>query len=123
MRKTIRFFVVCALVLLPVVSFAGERFDGKWLTTYTCPAKGNTEGFTWKFVGVVTAGAYRGERGTAGEPGYFLVEGPIKDDGSAKMTANGIVASRKYARGACAHDRGHWSPQRRPWRLWPSLYF
>ena len=48
MRKTVRYFVVCALVLLPAVSFAGERFDGKWLTTLTCPAKGNTEGYTWK---------------------------------------------------------------------------
>lgn len=109
MRKTVRFFVVFALILLPAVSFAGDRFDGKWLTTYTCPAKGSTEGFTWKFVGVVTAGAYRGERGTAGEPGYFLVEGPIKDDGSAKMTANGIVASRKYARGVFAHGGADYS--------------
>ena len=109
MRKTLRFFVVCALILLPAVSFAGERFDGKWLTTYTCPAKGNTEGFTWKFVGVITAGAYRGERGTAGEPGYFLVEGPVKDDGSAKLSATGIVASRKYARGAFAHGGADYS--------------
>ena len=109
MRKAVRLFVVCALILLPAVSFAGDRFDGKWLTTYTCPAKGSTEGFTWKFVGVVTAGAYHGERGTAGEPGYFLVEGPIKDDGSAKMTANGIVASRKYARGAFAHGGADYS--------------
>ena len=109
MRKTVRFFVVCALVLLPAVSFAGERFYGKWLTTLTCPAKGSTEGYTWKIFSVVTAGNFRGERGTAGEPGYLLITGPIKDDGSAKLTANGIVASRKYARGVFAHEGADYS--------------
>ncbi len=109
MRKTLRFFVVCALVILPAVSFAVERFDGNWQTTYTCPAKGNTEGFTWKFPSVVTAGSLRGEHGAAGEPGYLLIEGLIKEDGSAKLSATGIVASRKYARGAFAHGGADYS--------------
>ena len=38
-----------------------------------------------------------------GEPGYLLIEGKIAEDGSAKLSANGIVASRKYARGVFAH--------------------
>ena|SRR5271157_551030 len=109
MRTSLRFTAVLALVLLPAVSFAVERFDGKWLTTYTCPAKGNTEGFTWKFSSVITAGNLRGEHGTAGEPGYLLIEGPIAENGSAKLTANGIVASRKYARGAFAHGGAEYS--------------
>jgi hypothetical protein len=109
MRKSVRFAAVLALVLLPAVSFAVERFDGKWLTTYTCPAKGNTEGFTWKFPSVITAGNLRGEHGTAGEPGYLLIEGSIAENGSAKLTANGIVASRKYARGAFAHGGAEYS--------------
>jgi hypothetical protein len=103
MRKTVRYFVVCALVLLPAVSFAGERFDGKWLTTLTCPAKGSTEGYTWRIPSVISAGNFRGEHGTAGEPGYLLIAGPIADNGSAKLSANGIVASRNYARGVFAH--------------------
>ena len=109
MRKSVRFFVVCAMVLLPAVSFAGDRFDGKWLTTLTCPPKGNTEGYTLKFPSVVTAGNFRGERGTADQPGYLLITGPIKDDGSAKLSANGIVASRKYARGVFTHEGTEYS--------------
>ena len=35
--------------------------------------------------------------------GYLLIEGKIKEDGSAKLSANGTVASRKYARGVLAH--------------------
>ena len=99
MRKAVRFILVCALLLLPGVSRAGERFDGKWLTTVTCPAKGKTEGYTWKFPSVVNTGNFRGEHGTAGEPGYLLNEGKIADDGTAKLSANGLVASRKYGTG------------------------
>jgi hypothetical protein len=51
---------------------------------------------------VVTAGSFRAEHGTAGQPGYLLLEGPIKDDGTAKLAASGIVYSRQYARGVFA---------------------
>ncbi len=109
MRKTVRFLLVSALVFLPAVSFAGDRFDGTWLTTLTCPAKGNTEGYTWKFSSTVQNGNFHGERGTAGEGGYLLIEGPIADNGAAKLAASGIVASRKYARGVFAHGGADYS--------------
>ena|ERR1039458_751861 len=104
MRKTIRLFVVCALMLMPAVLVAGEKFDGSWLTTLTCPSKGDTEGYTWKFPSVIKDGVYHGERGASGQPGYLTIDGKIADDGSAKLSANGIVASRKYARGVFAHQ-------------------
>jgi hypothetical protein len=102
MKKAIRFMAVGALLLLPGALIAGERFDGNWLTTLTCPAKGNTEGYTWKLTGLIKDGNFRAEHGTAGQPGYLLIDGPIKDDGSAKLAASGIVASRQYARGVFA---------------------
>ena len=100
-------FVLAVLILLGTSdamaqSVAGERFDGKWLTKLTCPAKGNTEGYTWQFPSVIQNSNFRGERGTAGEPGYLLVEGKIAENGSAKLSATGIVSSRKYARGVFA---------------------
>jgi hypothetical protein len=109
MRNPARSLLICALMCLPALSIAGERFDGKWLTTLTCPAKGNTEGYTWRIPSVVTSGNFRGEHGTAGEPGYLLIEGPIADNGAAKLSANGIVASRKYARGVFAHGGADYS--------------
>jgi len=75
----------------------------RWMTTLACPAKGSTEGYTWQFAGAVVNGNFRGEHGTAGEPGYLLIEGRIAEDGSAKLVATGIVASRNYARGILAH--------------------
>jgi hypothetical protein len=99
MRKAIRLFLVLALLFLPGVLRAGEKFDGKWLTKMSCPAKGGTQGYAWEFPAVITDSNFRGEHGTAGQPGYLLLEGKIKEDGSAKLQANGLVASRKYATG------------------------
>ena len=103
MRKAVRLAIVCALILLPGISIAAERFDGNWLTRLSCPAKGNTEGYTWRLASVILNSNFRGEHGAAGEPGYLLIEGKIAEDGSAKLSATGIVASRKYARGVLAH--------------------
>jgi hypothetical protein len=90
-------------MLSPGILLAEERFDGKWLTKMTCPPKGSTEGYTWLLPSVIENGKFRGEHGTAGEPGYLLIEGKISKDGSAKLSATGIVASRQYARGVLAH--------------------
>ena len=99
MRNSIRLFLVLALIFLPMALQAGERFDGKWLTKMSCPAKGNTEGYNWEFASAIADGNFRGEHGTAGQPGYLLIEGKIADDGAAKLSANGLVASRTYATG------------------------
>ncbi len=39
----------------------------------------------------------------------MLIEGKIAKDGSAKLSATGIVASRKYARGVFAHQGEEYS--------------
>jgi len=109
MLKAVRLTVVCALVFLPGLLIAGEHFDGNWLTTLTCPAKGNTEGYTWKIPSTIQNGNFKGEHGTAGQPGYLLIEGPVKEDGSAKLTANGIVGSKNYARGVFVREGADYS--------------
>jgi hypothetical protein len=96
-------------MLLPGTSIAGERFDGNWHTKLTCPPKGNTEGYTWQFDGIIQSNTFRGEHGLAGEPGYLLIEGKIAPDGHAKLSATGIVASRKYTRGVFAHKGEEYS--------------
>ena len=103
MRKAVRLLVASALILLPGISIAADRYDGNWQTKLVCPPKGDTEGYTWFIPSVIQNSMFHGERGTAGEPGYLVIEGKIKEDGSAKLSANGVVASRKYARGVFAH--------------------
>jgi hypothetical protein len=100
--KTMVALVIGVMALLPATLIAGERFDGSWQTTLTCPAKGDTDGYTWKFSSIIQNGNLRGERGTAGEPGYLLIEGKVAEDGNVKVSASGIVYSRQYARGVLA---------------------
>jgi hypothetical protein len=100
---------VSLLIVLPATLIAGERFDGKWQTKLVCPPKGSTEGYTWQFAATIENNTYRGEHGTAGEPGYLLLAGKIAENGTAKLTANGIVADRKYARGMLAHKGEEYS--------------
>ncbi len=92
MRNAIRVLVVCALIYLPGILLAVEKFDGNWMTKMVCPPKGNTEGYTWVIPSTIQNSNFHGERGTAGQGGYLLIEGKIKGDGSSKLKANGIVA-------------------------------
>ena len=101
-RRAIWLVLVCALVVMPAISIAAERFDGNWTTKLTCPAKGDTDGYTWVFPSVIQGSNLRGEHGTAGQPGYLLIEGKIAGDGNTKLSASGIVYSRQYARGVFA---------------------
>jgi hypothetical protein len=102
---------VAPALLVCSIAFAQSpaRFDGQWLTKLTCPAKGSTDGYTWQFDSVIQNSNFRGEHGTAGEPGYLLIEGKIAADGSVKLSATGIVASRKYSRGIFAHKGEEYS--------------
>ena len=102
MRQKLRLSLLCTLLFLPGLLTASENFDGKWHTKIVCPPKGNTEGFTWNFDSVIANGSLRGVRGTEGQPGSFVLDGKIKDDGSAKLSGNGIINSRAYARGVFA---------------------
>jgi hypothetical protein len=102
--RSIRILVAIILIFLPAISFGGERFDGNWQTKMTCPPKGNTEGYTWQFPAVVQNNNFHAEHGTADQPGYLLIQGAIADNGNAKLTAIGIVASRDYAKGVFAHQ-------------------
>ena len=107
--RSIRLLVAIILIFLPAISFGGERFDGNWQTKMTCPAKGNTEGYTWQFPAVIQNNNFHGEHGTVDQPGYLLIEGTIADNGNAKLTANGIIASRAYAKGLFAHQGENYS--------------
>ena len=101
MKTILRWWLVCWCCCRRL-RLRESVLTGIWQTTLTCPAKGDTDGYTWKFPSVIQDGNLRGEHGTAGEPGYLLIEGKIGEDGNVKVSATGIVASRQYARGVFA---------------------
>ena len=96
--KITRHLLTFAFLFLPGILIAAEHFDGTWHTKVACPDKGKTMGFTWNFDSVVTNSNLRGVKGTEGQPASFVLEGKIKPDGSAKLSGNGIIGQKKYAR-------------------------
>ena len=98
MRKTL-FSALFLFALAAGSQNAAGRFDGVWNTTVTCDAKGNSLGYTWHFTSTIANDMLHGERGDAGQPGYLALDGKINQDGSAKLTASGVVASTQYTHG------------------------
>lgn len=90
-------------VLLATLAAGGQNpaghFDGVWNTTVTCDPRGGSLGYKWHFTSTIASDDVLGERGDAGQPGYLVLEGKINRDGSAKLTANGVVGSTQYTHG------------------------
>ncbi len=87
------------LMVLPGVSFAEERFDGKWLTTVSCEAAKDALGYSYRFVSEVKNGKFRGLYGTEGKPSSLLIEGTVSNDGTGRLYATGRTGSKEYVPG------------------------
>ena len=86
-------------VTLAAPAVPTAKFDGAWQTTVSCPSMGTVRGFTYQFPGQVKDGGYHGEKGTAGERGWYKLDGRIDPDGSGTMVANGIIGASAFAAG------------------------
>ena len=91
--------VVCLLAgCAPLVLWgqaAGNRFDGNWTINMSCDASEHMPAYSWTFAGMITNGAFHGQHGEEGGPGYLVVDGPVNADGSAKLHAKGTVQKGK----------------------------
>jgi hypothetical protein len=87
-----------ALVCAPIMAGAqatGAHFDGTWTTNMECDASEHMPAYKWTFISTITNGAFHGQHGEEGGPGYMVIDGPINADGSAKLHAKGTVQSGK----------------------------
>jgi hypothetical protein len=84
----------CAPILLGAQS-SGSHFDGTWTTTMSCDASEHMPAYKWTFVSAIANGNFHGQHGEEGGPGYMVIDGPVKNDGSAKLHAKGTVQSGK----------------------------
>ena len=71
------------------------RFDGTWTTTMACDASDRMPAYKWTFASTIANGAFHGQHGEKGGPGYLIIDGSIKDDGTSKLHANGTVQPGK----------------------------
>lgn len=99
MRRTTVLWILFLLMLLPGAGLAGERFDGKWLTTVSCEAARGALGYSYRFESEVREGKLNGLRGKENEPSSLLIEGSIADDGTAKLYATGRTGSKEFVPG------------------------
>jgi hypothetical protein len=101
MRKAIRLTAIGTVMLFPLASVAGGRYDGSYITHLACEAHGETPAYKWEFPSEVKDGNFHGQHGEEGGPGYLVIDGKISDDGSAKLTAKGKVTNN-HAHGVFA---------------------
>ena len=101
MRHARNILSVLVLMLLPNASYASDtqRFDGKWLTTVSCPNFRDALGFSFQFMSIVKDGVFHGLHGTEGEPGSLQIDGTIPPDGKASLYAKGRTGSKEYVPG------------------------
>jgi hypothetical protein len=76
-----------------------QRFDGKWLTTVSCPAARDALGYSFQFLSTVRDGVFHGLHGTEGAPGSLQIDGTIPPDGNASLYAKGRTGSKEYVPG------------------------
>jgi hypothetical protein len=79
-----------------------KTYDGRWLTTISCPAFGRAQGYTTEFSAEVRDGAYHAHVGSAGEPGSLVVDGKIVSHGAAAFFAKGLIGSTALSGGTPA---------------------
>jgi hypothetical protein len=94
MRKLVCLLISCAPVLLGAQATA-SHFDGAWTTTMACDASAHMPAYKWTFLSTIANGAFHGQHGEEGGPGYLVIDGPINNDGSAKLHAKGTVQAGK----------------------------
>lgn len=81
-------------------ALAAGAFDGRWGVVLTCPtASDGALGYTYRFDAMVTAGALHGQNGVEDTPGYLVLDGAIRTDGTADLLAHGQTGNPAYAVG------------------------
>ena len=81
---------------MPVlVAAQAGHYDGAWKTTMSCEASNYMPAYNWTFVSTIANGSFHGQHGEEGGPGYLVIDGPIKNDGTAKLHAKGTVQPGK----------------------------
>ena len=102
--------ILAVLLCIPGIVFAQDakspsqadrRFDGTWAVTLVCPDhtdnRGTALGFTYNFTAQVKDGVLHGEHGARDKPTWLSLDGKIKPDGSAEITATGVTNRPAYA--------------------------
>jgi hypothetical protein len=93
MKKLLCLLTACAPILF--AQSTASPFDGAWTTTMACDASTQMPAYQWTFPSTIANGAFHGQHGEEGGPGYLIIDGPVSNDGHAKLHAKGTVQPGK----------------------------
>ena len=86
-------FIAACCVLLSFASSHAESFDGVWSILEVCDStKEGARGYTWRYDATVKDGHLVGQYRSKGQNPSLTLEGQIKPDGTASLSAEGISA-------------------------------
>lgn len=74
-------------------------FDGVWAVTVACQAIADADAYTLRFPARIAGGDLYGENGSPGAPGFLRLSGHVQPDGTALLSADGLVGSPRVAIG------------------------
>jgi hypothetical protein len=97
--QRLRGFAVVAAIAFASASpaAAASPNDGRWAVTLVCPGSPDgTQSFTFEFTADVANGSLHCEHGGAGQPGWLSLDGHIRADGGASLSANGITGHQQF---------------------------
>ncbi len=100
MSKIIAAIGLCGVLFAASDMRADEvqaHFDGAWITVVSCSAATAALPYSYEFTSTVRDGVLHGERGVKGAPGWLQLDGRILMDGSADISAHGLVGKERYA--------------------------
>jgi len=92
-KRLVCFLTACAPMLW--AQAPGSHFDGTWTTTMSCEASEHMPAYQWTFQSTIDHGVFHAQHGEEHGPGYLVIDGPINNDGSAKLHAKGTVQAGK----------------------------
>jgi hypothetical protein len=86
------------MVSLPLTTSLAASFDGNWDVVVICPAEPNgAKAFTLRYKAEVKNGVIHGQYGTKDQPGSQSIDGQIEPNGTAMLTASGLVGNPEMA--------------------------
>ncbi len=100
MSKIIAATGLCSLLFAASATRADDvpaRFDGTTITVVSCSVAGAVLPYSYELTSTVKEGLLHGARGVQGTPGWLQLDGRILADGSADISARGLVGKERYA--------------------------
>ena len=103
MPKIITTLALCGVLLFAAGAARADepqaRFDGMWTTVVSCSVAAGALPYSYEFPSTVKNNVLHGERGVKGAPGWLQLNGRILADGSADISARGLVGKERAAVG------------------------